>query len=70
MLGDESPIPRMKLPLVSWLSVIAAIACIIGVRVCAGTTAVPMRIPGTPCATAPASAYESPSLTSAIHISS
>ena len=46
----------MKLPSVSWLSVIAAIACIMGVRVCAGTTAVPMRIPGTPCATAPASA--------------
>ena len=70
MLGDDSPMPRMKLPPVSWLSVSAAIACTSGVRVCAGTTAVPMRMPGTPTASAPAIAYASPPPTSASHSSS
>ena len=34
------------------MTVIEAIAWIIGVRVCAGSTAVPMRIPGTPASAA------------------
>ena len=70
MFGDDSPTPSTKLPPVSWLRLIAAIACTIGVRVCSGTTAVPMRMPGAPTASAPAIAYASPPATSASQISS